>query len=356
MISGRRFASCRIFIDFMAMRKVFLLFIVFLYACSDGSQQYIHYDSFPQEKSLKSEIVDLSQDLFCAFPCQIELYDSIVMILDRESPNKAIHKLSYPGFKWMGSVGEKGKGNQEYIYLTKMDVRGDELYLLDPVSSKFLIYDLSVNDIYPKRVEKFRPVSNSLLSATVIDDSVIVSGDVNSEKFLLFQSYSGKLLDSIIIREKSKKRNRELSASSLYDLKLGCDHKDFLVAATKSGEVIYIYNTKTKKGNCIVGPNGFPDYGRTDDGHILLGKVEGFMDIKIYGDYIYTIFSGKSVIEAMTSDNIGGKYVYVFDKMGRAVIKYELDKEIISFCMDESRKILYGLDPNSENFIVSYKL
>lgn len=37
---------------------------------------------FPQEKSLKGDIINLSQDLFCAFPSQIELYDSIVLILD----------------------------------------------------------------------------------------------------------------------------------------------------------------------------------------------------------------------------------------------------------------------------------
>ncbi|MCM1032108.1 MAG: TolB-like 6-bladed beta-propeller domain-containing protein [Oscillibacter sp.] len=337
------------------MRKVFLFFMVFC-ACSNESSKYIRYDSFPQEKFLKSEIVALPPNLFCAFPSQIELHDSVVVILDRESPNRGVHKLTYPGFNWISSLGEKGRGEWEYIYLTKMDIRENELYLLDPVGSKFLVYDLNMNDMYPKRVDKFSPVSNSLLSATVVDDSVIVSGDINSKKFLLFQSFSGKLLDSIFVDEKTQKKNRELSAYSLYDLKLSCNHKDFLAAATKSGEVIYIYNTKTKNGNCIVGPNGFPDYGRTDDGHILLGKVEGFMDIKIYGDYIYAIFSGKFAVEAMTSDDIGGKYVYVFDKTGKPVIKYELDKEIISFCVDESRKILFGLEPNSENFIVNYKL
>ena len=337
------------------MRQIFLLFIVF-YACSNESQQYIHYESFPQEKSLKGDIINLSQDLFCAFPSQIELYDSIVLILDRESPNRAVHKLSYPDFNWIGSLGEKGKGDKEYIYLTKMGIKETELYLLDPVSSKFLVYDMNVNDIYPKRVEKFSSMSSSLLSATVIDDSIIVSSDINSKKFLLFQSYSGKLLDSVLVKEKTKKKDRELTAASLYDLKLSYNNEDFLAAATKSGEVIYIYNTKTKEGNCIVGPNGFPDYGRTDDGHILLGKVEGFMDIKIYGDHIYSIFSGKSAIEAMISDSIGGKYIYVFDKLGTPVIKYKLDKEIFSFCVDVSRNILYGLDPNSENFIVRYKL
>lgn len=337
------------------MRKILLFFIIF-YSCSNETQNYLHYDSFPQEKSLKGEIVNLPSDFFCAFPAQIELSDSIVMILDRESPNRAVHKLSYPGFNRIGSLGEKGKGDQEYIYLTKMDLRGDELYLLDPVSSKFLIYDINVNDIYPKRIEKFTPVSNPLLTATVIDDSVIVSGDINSRKFLLFQNYSGKLLDSIFVREKTKKKDRELKASSLYDLILSYNHKDFLVAATRSGEVIYIYNTENGLGNCIVGPNGFPDYGRTEDGHILLGKIEGFTDIKIYGDYIYAIFSGKSTIEAMTSDNIGGKFIYVFDKFGMPIIKYELDKDIFSFFVDITRRILYGLDANSENMIVSYKL
>lgn len=337
------------------MRKLFLLFIVF-YACSTESKQYVYYESFPQEKSLKGEIMDIPQDLFCAFPSQIELYDSVIIILDRESSNRGVHKLSYPDFNWIGSLGEKGKGEQEYIYLTQMNIREDELYLLDPVSSKFLVYDLNVNAIYPKRVEKFSPVSNPLLSATVMNDSVIVSGDINSKKFLLFQTYSGKLLDSIFVAEKTEKKDRELTASSLYDLKLSYDHKDFLAAATHSGEVVYIYNTKTKGGNCVVGPNGFPDFGKTDDGHILLGKIEGFTDIKIYGDYIYAIFSGKSAIESMTSDSIGGKYIYVFDKMGTPIIKYELDKEIFSFCMDTSRNILYGLNPNSEKFIISYKL
>ena len=337
------------------MRKMFLWFILFC-ACSNESQEYIHYEAFPLEKSLKGEIVNLPEDLFCAFPSQIELYDSVVLILDQEAPNRGVHKLSYPGFDRMGSLGEKGKGDREYIYLTRMDIRGDDLYLLDPVSSKFLVYDLNVNDIYPKRVEKFNSVSSSLLSAMVIDDSIIVSGDIDSKKFLLFQSYSGKLLDSVLVKEKTEKEDRELTASSLYDLKLSSDHKDFLAAATKSGEVIYIYNTKTKEGNCIVGPNGFPDYGITDDGHSRLGEIEGFMDIKIYGDYIYAIFSGRSAIEALRSDALGGKCIYVFDKTGTPVIKYELDREICSFCVDVSRKILYGLDPNRENFIVSYKL
>ncbi len=340
---------------FLIMRKIFLLFILF-YACSDDSRQYIHYESFPQEKSLRGDIIHLSQDLFCAYPSQIELYDSIMLILDRESPNRAVHKLSCYDFNRVGSLGEKGKGDREYIYLTKMEIKGTELYLLDPVSSKFLVYDMNTNDIYPKRIEKFTSVSGSLLSATVIDDSIIVSGDINSKKFLLFQSYSGKLLDSVWVKEKAQKKDRELTAASLYDLKLSYNNEDFLVAATKSGEVIYIYNTRTKEGSCIVGPNGFPDYGKTDDGHILLGKVEGFIDIKIYGDYIYAIFSGKSAIEAMVSDNIGGKYIYVFDKLGTPVIKYSLDKEISSFCVDVYHNILYGLDPNSENFIVKYKL
>lgn len=338
------------------MRKILLLFVIF-YACSDEVDQYIHYESFPQEKSLKGEIVNLPKDLFCTFPSQIELYDSIVLILDRESPNRAVHKLSYPDFNWIGSLGEKGKGDKEYIYLTKMDIRENNLYLLDPVSSKFLVYNnMEVNDIYPQRVEKFNSMGNTLLSATLIGDSIIVSSDINSKKFLLFQSYSGILLDSVLVKEKTRKKDRELTASKLYDLKLSYDHENLLVAVTKSGEVIYIYNTKTKEGNCVVGPNGFPDFCKTDNGHVLLGKVDGFWDVKIYGDYIYTIFSGKSTIEAMTSDVIGGKYIYVFDKMGTPVVKYKLDKEISSFCMDVSRKIVYGLAPDMENFIISYKL
>lgn len=337
------------------MKRMLFLFIVFC-ACTDESKLYNYYESFPQEKSLSGDIINLPQDLICAFPSQIEIYDSTVLILDRESSNRAVHRLSYPDFNRVGSLGEKGRGDNEYIYLAKMELHGSELYLLDPVSSKFLIYDMDVEDVYPKRVEKFRPISNTLLSATVIDDSVIASGDINSKKFLLFQSYAGELLDSVLIKEKTNKEDNELPASGLYDLKLSYDNKDFLVAATKSGEVIYTYNTKTNEGNCIVGPNGFPDYGRTDDGYILLGKIEGFMDIKIYGDYIYSLFSGKSTLEAMMSDNIGGKYVYVFDKVGNPVIKYELDREIFSFCVDTSIGVLYGLDPNSENVVVKYDL
>lgn len=337
------------------MKRMLFLFIVFC-ACTDELKLYNYYESFPQENFLRGDIVELPQDLMCAFPAQIELYGSELLVLDRESSGRAVHKLSYPDFDLVGSLGEKGRGDNEYIYLSKMELHGSELYLLDPVSSKFLVYDPDIEDIYPKRVEKFRPVSNTLLSATVTDDSVIVSGDINSKKFLLFQSYAGELLDSVLIKEKTNKEDNELPASGLYDLKLSYDNKDFLVAATKSGEVIYTYNTKTKEGNCIVGPNGFPDYGKTDDGHILLGKVEGFMDIKIYGDYIYSLFSGKSTLEAMRSDNIGGKYIYVFDRSGNPLVKYQLDKDIISFCLDTSRNVLYGLDPNSENFIVKYKL
>lgn len=329
----------------------------FIWGCSNQQRDYNYYDSFPQHKALKGETIEVSKDLLCAFPSQIELCDSVVWILDRESPDKAVHKLSYPDFEWIGSIANKGKTNDEYIYITKMEKKKDELYLLDPVSSKFLVYDMhSSDESRPKRVEKFIPTSNSLLSATVVGDSIIVSGDINSKKFLLFQTYSGKLIDSVFIDEKTNKEDKDLVAANLYDLKLHYNEDNFLVAATKSGEVVYIYNIKDKEGVCIVGPHGFPDFGQSNNGYTLLGQIEGFMDIKMYGEYIYVIFSGKASEEAMTSNTIGGKYIYVYDKTGNPIISYQLDREIFSFCIDTTRMMLYGLDPNREDFIVGYKL
>lgn len=336
--------------------KVLVLLIFVCCACTSKSRDYVYYESFPREESLSGEVVELPGDLLCAYPYQIEIRDSIVLIFDRESPSRAVHKLSYPGFEWISSYGEKGKGDKEYIYLSKMDVRGDELYLLDPVCSKFLVYDLGGNDLYPKRVEKFKPVSEPLLFATVIDDSVIVSGDIGSRRFLLFQTFSGELIDSVLVKEKTEKEDSELPVSSLFDLKMSYDQQDCLAAVTKSGEVVYVYNTKTKQGNCIVGPDGFPDFGRSDDGHVILGKVDGFQDVKVYGDYIYAIYSGVPVMEAVTSNVVGGKYVYVFDKKGAPVVKYVLDRAISCFCVDVDSQVLYGIDMSSENFVVKYKL
>ena len=337
------------------MKKYFLLFTI-LWGCSSSQDGYIYYDSFPMEKELFGVNVKMPNDLLCSFPAQIELYDSTIWLLDRETSGRAVHKLSYPKFEWVGSIADKGKTDGEYIYLTKMEKKDNELYLLDPVSSKFLVYDIDSCSSHPKRVEKFLPLSSTLLSATIINDSIIVSGDINSKKFLLFQTFSGLSVDSIFIQEKTRKKDKGLPATNLYDLNLCYDGNDILVAVTKSGEVLYIYNVKNKSGNCVVGPHGFPDFGMSNNGSVLLGKFEGFMDVKMYGEYIYAIFSGKSSSEAMTSDTIGGRYVYVYNKMGQPIIKYQLDREILSFCIDTSRMMLYGLDPNSDNMIVGYEL
>jgi hypothetical protein len=83
----------------------------------------------PLETSPNSFIIEIS-----------ELIESEghLFILDRS--NNCVLKFSKDG-KFIGKIGEKGKGPGEYTQLIDIDVYDDKVYLLDFSTQKVLVYD-----------------------------------------------------------------------------------------------------------------------------------------------------------------------------------------------------------------------
>lgn len=50
------------------------------------------------------------------------------------------------------------------------------------------------------------------------------------------------------------------------------------------------------------------------------------------------------------------KHLFVFDKAGKPICRYELDQPIFSFTIDEQNQILYGISDQPEFHILKFEL
>jgi len=72
------------------------------------------------------------------------------------------------------------------------------------------------------------------------------------------------------------------------------------------------------------------------------------------GDKIYVLYSGEYFNPEKM--NYLKKHLFVFDKAGKPVCRYELDQPIFCFTIDEQNQILYGISDQPEFHILKFEL
>jgi hypothetical protein len=123
---------------------------------------------------------------------------------------------------------------------------------------------------------------------------------------------------------------------------------DLLVLSYFNSTVIDIIDFKSKRliKRLVGDDNNFPPaYVLMSDqrASTLKDSKEGFHEIQITENYIYALYSGKT-IEKNFGDLMTGTAIYKFDLEGNPLVKYKLNPELTSFAVDEQNGKIYGVN------------
>lgn len=335
------------------------IFLIIPLSCSDSSSAVPRFD---QEINLTGKTVPVRGSAYLRYPFRVRQGDSLLYILDIHNPEFYCHMLSYPQMALVNSFAHKGNGPEEFLRIENIrpDQKG-EIYLLDANKNAVSIYNSFGDSLY-KRINLSEKLIRCL-DFTLINDSLFAIPD-----------YSGKYRINIVDRDgniqkqlfkiPTKKRND----SNISDIVLAQAWRSFidynpdngiLAMATQLGQVIEIYNLNTEETvNIVYGTYGEPEFA-TQDTYAVPNGIMGYSDIHVVKDKIYALFWGtsfKDIRKNPMNRKEGGNIVQVFSLEGEPVIQYTLDRYITGFSIDEKDNTLLGLDINSEQQIVEYKL
>lgn len=333
------------------MKKIYLLYIILLSHCLLGCSEQ---NNNVEEITLSGyNPTELNSAPYTRFPHRVEIQNDILMLLDLASDSMFYHFFDYPDLKYLYSAGKRGQGDKEIILPTPFQIHDNKAYLLDGARAKLYIYDYSHKDSI-RYVDSWNINENkTTLDFVLLNDSNVIFQDFGGENRLIHASFAVRKGLFTLPGNENQQANADLAyiwrSYMAYNRNL-----EKLALATQFGDVIEIYDLRNGTSRLIEGAGGNP---RNDK-----GRIEGYMDIKWNGNYIYALYSGRlqrdliRKSEAGQKEPTGGNIIKVYNEVGDMISQYKLDKYINGFAIDSLNKRIIGVTSNLDNPILFFDL
>lgn len=344
------------------MKNVFYILLIFLLvfiSCNNNKYKQT-YVEFPNVKEIKASQIIKLDSLNISAPL-IKVEDSLCCVCDVMAVNGFFFNLyTFPEFKYIKSFGAKGRGHNEIISISGVDINNGKLYALCPASRKIYVYDILDSDLNTFKEVLNIPDSLNALDITIGKDNELFMSCLNS----VYRAVGLNMLT-----DKSTGNYFTIPPQE-YHKDLGwLDRIDYntknntLVSATLFGEVLSIQNMDDKFNAEItaVGSLGTPSKSKIGIKGQQFPSNICFTQLFCGDEYIYTVFSGAKPID-LINNNISDTpplkiNVYSYD--GKPVVQYIPDTKDVSICyVDESSKKLFTLSTglDGEYVISIYEL
>lgn len=306
------------------MRKLFafalLLFLTL--SCNSEKNSEQRYSDFPETENLYAKEIILSDSVFFRYP-QMVVSDSLCCIFDSGAPNGYYcHIFSFPDFKYKYSLVGKGRAANELANAKEVELRGNDLYLIG--STKILKCNISNPKIEPV---KAYDIKERLLRVAIIDDSTYVgSSEIYRLNRAMMYNKEGDVITSLLepLEENDMPKESYFSPQAVWQSFIRYDkNADEIFFATICGEVLDRLNLKTKEHKSMAGPLGEPEI--YDGGGWYTNKYNGFGDLNIYEDDIYTIFTGSITQDVMNETTTEKPMIQVYDRDFNPKKRYIVD-------------------------------
>ena len=335
---------------------VFILVGCILLSCNENNKLGFIY--------LYADNVDTDEPVYMKYPYRVKIIDSVIYVLDLYPPENYLHAFSYPTINYLYSFGKRGDGPDEITANGGFIVTKDSVATLDINKAKLLLYstsDLSRGEYGPSKIVSF-PRDFIPMTKIVKNKEGYISIDNTLNNRLLFFDSEGLFLNGQYEIPTSK----TVQVEDIYKAILWTSDMSFnsnnniLALATVLGEVIEIYNLSNNTKEVIIGENGEPALLKGNKS-ISLGRIEGYSDIIVADNEIYTIFSGVEMFKLSEmyrkgeNPPNGGNKIYVYDLSGNMLRKYLLDRYINGFYIDTENKEIYAVDSNSDSPLCRFK-
>jgi len=334
-------------------------FLILFQSCIETNSSGFQFKDYEE---LTSNSVNIVDSISFRYPFRVRQKDSTLYVLDLHGRQFYCSQLFYPNIANKKKFASKGNGPEEFLSVENIRLSSSgDIYLLDANKETISIYNTNEDSI--KKEIKLPDELLRSLDFALINDSLFAISDYTGKCRIHIIDINGIIKHQLFhIPAKNINKNHTADIVTAQAWRSFIDYNPnngILAMATQLGQVIEIYNLKTKETiNILYGKYGEPEF--TNQGsYAIPNGIMGYSDIQVGNDAIYTVFWGtlfKDIQKDPFNTLEGGDMIQVFSLTGIPLQQYHLDKHIVGFSVDEKNKKLTGLDVNNENQIVEYQL
>ncbi|MDP3398856.1 MAG: BF3164 family lipoprotein [Bacteroidales bacterium] len=341
------------------MRNCFLILIIFaLFSCKSNNnahtERYI-MPVFKQKLSVTPKYINKDKPLRDIYSMHIH---KDYLLLRSFADNNLIQLFNKNNGDYIAGIAPRGRGPGEYTMTVNIFFLGDTLCLFDRrnlevnfYDSNFISNNIPYNQITLEGASGFFhivPYKQGFITVPTKDTRFIIHDKTGTPigKYTHYPSFEA-INDSSIVREAL------FTGSDAIDIKP--DHTK-LVSATFAGAIIEIFslngNTISLNKEIRLLPPTFLKlknnrYRASNESYV------GFWNIQSTQEYIYLIFSGKTINDFKKSPL--GDYIYVYDWDGNPIKSYKINGGVNRFAVDEAQQRIYFVTFGQDgNEIIGY--
>lgn len=367
----------------MTIRKI-IVFIGFSICCIchtsckdkvykiDESIPVISWKDFPKISLIKQSIYPLQN---ARFPSRLTIIPelNILLVIDIADTSQYWGKMySLDSMRYLGPFAKKGNGVGEVIrvFQVQYNHKNKELYLLDPLGKRIVIYDLSgfgANRIVYKRT--IRQKSSDSLRLNLTRTLVLGNGDrlvdVNLNK-------KGEPPRMLCFYDSSLRIHKRTVLFPITDTLPGyvlnyfadgglniSDDQEMLILCHYNTDLLSLMDTSGKLVYSVRGPNAadfsFRIQHVTDNSLRVLpskGSHQSYIARPRMNDrQILVLYDGRLVDD----QDFHTRTLLVYDNHLRFIANMTLDEDVYDFDVDWSQRIIYCLNKKKQASIISYK-
>ncbi len=330
------------------LNKNWILFLlIFLISCTNESKN-VRNDFGKEIKLIKTDSVNL-ENLEILNPINLLILDSFFVVQNRVTENNLsfIDKNCYSVF----NTAIKGNGPMEIVQFIPVSNNRQNVVTFADRARKIL-YSLKVNDNQFLINDEIH-FSNEIprfFSLNELNDSILIgTGMFPDGRFGIFNKNKNTILYS-----EDYPRNNEMGnitfphiAAVYSGTQVGINPDGKRFAAIYNGLLdIYEINSDSKLKEIKSIYYHFPKFIIPENGPLVGNSketIEGFRSITCDSEYIYLLYSGKSM-EEYDMDAFVGRRIYVYNWAGVPIKSYIVDTDLsVIFVKD---KFIWGIEKN----------
>jgi hypothetical protein len=338
---------------------ILTIFVVFMISCKEHNKNTFTKEiknTFTKDlKNISGELMTF--DCLVGRPYSMVCYDTLLFICDHYE-QKALTVLDIKNNRFVQRGLGIGNGPGEVMGSLKISVSSEqkELYIFQMQSGGFNIYDLSDNNCNLILKESVR-IEDRPANAIATRNNLVGIGPFEEGRYHLYDK-KGVFMAGIGKYPFSGEKMDIQARFFLYQgylyaqpngtrFVLGSSYSDNLefyeISDSQEAQLIKKYETRNvqaKYNNSVV-----------PDDNCVLGYKGAYGSEK----FCYMLYSGRTYAEN-NHKRLGASLIFVFDWDGNFVKSFQLDNDVMTFCIDEKNNTIYGIVLNEEYDIMKFKM
>ena len=343
-------------------RYLYLLMFSFVFFSCGNSGKYQNSSIF-QLEDFKGEISlhgrSLEFDEIIMNPGSLQVYDSVLVTLEYGGDTHC-HLFNLNTRKKIGERLKRGQGPNEMLMAQFVEGNKSYIQFLDVVSSVIYCYDIHdfINNENPRPVHKVKLPESIHFEMQELGGKYVAHPYFKPNQLFIFNEQGEKIKEFAGFPDANQGYSDIENADAFY-MGFVSDMKDRIAICYYMTDLIDIYTMDGKLQHRIHGPEQFLSHVRQinkESGPTTMQVKEKSRDAYFApqnaGDRFLVLYNGGYVTEEDHSSSC--KKLMSFSWNAEPLNLYLLDDPIFSFCVDESKRKIYGVSVTPEYHIVEY--